>query len=205
MNQIVNRFPSRLRGLLGCAALAVAGIFSASGCAMFGFNDRVLCRVPSPTGLVVAVCQEVPEFDGPGYDIRLERPDGTVLRRLYRIGDGDGCSEIAWAPDGCTLAVLTGHVARVRFVDVAWALDHLSVETSYWSWRQVDFSTDRRLVSGRNLRFVGPLEIELRLCPSSPDEGRWAGEWPCTEAAVERRLRIPMPIVTGHQTAAAVQ
>ena len=76
----------------------------------------------SPDGNVVAVCQEIPEFDGPGYDLRLESPGETNIAQLYHIGDGDPCSELAWSPDGTVLAGLSAHVARIRFVDVASAL-----------------------------------------------------------------------------------
>jgi len=81
-----------------------------------------------------------PTFDGPDYEVRLERPNGAVVAELYEIGDGDPCDEVGWAPDGSVLAVLTGHVARVRFVDIAWALAHPEVATHNWSWRQVDLS-----------------------------------------------------------------
>lgn len=97
------------RPAIGTVAAVLAIIVSLAGCARFGFTDRVLLRVPSPDGQMVAVCQEVPEFDGPSFAVRLERPDGTVVRRLYETGDADACSEIAWARDGRTLAVLTAH------------------------------------------------------------------------------------------------
>jgi hypothetical protein len=143
---------------------------------------------------MVAVCQEVPAFDGPGYDIRLERPDGTLLRPLYKDGDGEPCTEMAWSPDGRTLAVLSAHVARVRFVDVAWALDHPSTRTAHWSWRQVDLSSEERWVRGHGLRFSGPLEVELRLCPMSTGART---DVSCDDAHI-RRFSIPLPIVTGH-------
>lgn len=143
---------------------------------------------------MVAVCQEVPVFDGPDYDVRLERPDGTVLRPLYHIGDGDPCSELAWSPDGRTLAVLSGHVARLRLMDVRWALEHPSVETAYWSWRQVDLSTERRLVSGRNIQFTGSRTIELQLCPGPPKQA----EQDCAPTASTHRVEVPSRIVTGH-------
>jgi hypothetical protein len=64
------------------ALVIVVAVFS-QGCAELGYRDRVLHRVPSPRdGTLIALCQEVPAFDGPGYDIRLERGDGTLVRRL---------------------------------------------------------------------------------------------------------------------------
>ncbi|MBE3087967.1 MAG: hypothetical protein IMZ71_02465 [Chloroflexi bacterium] len=153
----------------------------------------MLWRVASPNGQIVAVCQEVPAFDGPGYDVRLERPEGGLMRQLYRSGDGDPCTEVVWSPDGRTLAVLSGHVARVRFVDVGWALDHPEVQTAYWSWRQVDLSTERARLEGSELRFVGPTAIELQVCSarsggSSTSRGT---------DSLTRRLDIPLPI--GHR------
>lgn len=162
------------------------------------FTDRVLLRIPSPDGQMVAVCQEVPQFDGPGFAVRLERPDGTVLRRLYEIGDADGCSEIVWSSDGRTLAVLTGHVARLRFIDVAWALRNPTVDTAYWSWREVSFGREGQVVAGEGLRFTGQMEIELQLCSYSVEAVRRTGMRECMEPSVTRRLGVPQPIVTGH-------
>ena len=82
MHHTTQRPANRLCGPLACWALVVAGAISTGGCARYGYSDRVLHRVPSPTGQMVAVCQEIPELDGPGYDIRLERPGGGVVRGL---------------------------------------------------------------------------------------------------------------------------
>jgi hypothetical protein len=89
----------RMSGVLGRSALlaAILPIALATGCARFGFSDRLLHRIPSPDGQTVAVCQEIPEFDGPSFDVRLERRDGTRRRDLFHMGDGDGCSEMAWS------------------------------------------------------------------------------------------------------------
>jgi hypothetical protein len=179
------------RTIFGMVAL------SAAGCAAVGYTDRVLWRLPSPDGTLIAVCQEIPAFDGPGYDIRLEHPDGGLVRQLYHVGDGDPCSELAWSFDGRTLAILSSHVARIKVVDVAWALDHPSVRTSHWSWRQVDLSTSTRLFRGHSLRFSGESEIELRLCPVSRDERGRPIDTPCDASAIHR-FTIPLPIVTGH-------
>lgn len=178
--------------------ILVASALASSGCAGLGFTDEVLWRLPSPDGQVIAVCQEVPVFDGPDYSVRLERPDGRVLRPLYEIGDGDPCSEMAWSPDGRTLAVLSGHVARVRFVDVAWALSHPETRTAHWSWRQVDVGSAVEPLNGAALRFVGPLEVELQVCRPQRGPVQRNGRRTCGEGATLRRFAIPQPIVTGH-------
>ena len=169
-------------------------ILATAGCDAFGFSNRVLLRIPSPDGSLVAVCQEVPVLDGPDFDVRLERPDGSLVRRLAGFGDADGCTEMAWSPDGRRLAMLTGHVARIRLIDVAWALDHQHVETAHWSWRQVDLSTERKLTSGSALKFVTPDRLELQLCP-----GGWLrGGRECPVVTVTHRVDLPTRLVTGH-------
>ena len=178
-----------VRPLLVVTLLSMA----VAACTGLGYSDRVLWRVPSPDGRLVAVCREVPAFDGPGYDLRLEHTDGSLRRRLYQIGDGDPCTEVAWSPDGRTLAVLSGHVARVRFVDVAWALDHPDVATEAWSWRQVDVSTAKERMTAAGLGFVSSATIELQVGPPMETAGEHG---PRLEA---RRLEIPLPIVTGHR------
>ena len=185
----VNVTSRRIGAVVAACVMAVV----ASGCAPFGYSNRVLWRVTSPTGQHVAVCQEVPVFDGPNYGVRLEGPDSRLIRHLYGIGDGDPCSEVVWSPDGRTLAVLSGHVARVRFVDVAWALAHPEVQTSSWSWRQVDLSTERVHLLGRGLAFVGPTTVQLSVCGAPP---RGSAAAAC-ESEI-RRFEIPLPIVTGH-------
>ena len=186
-----NAEPRRKSGLrhLLVAALACAAV---AACAGLGYSDRVLWRVTSPDGRLVAVCQEVPALDGPGYDVRLEHTDGRLQRRLYRIGDGDPCSEVVWSPDGRTLAIVSGHVARVRFVDVAWALAHPDIATQAWSWRQVDVSAASDRSTATALRFVGLAEIEVQVGPATQRAGERGAR---LEA---RRLDIPLPIATGH-------
>jgi hypothetical protein len=171
---------------LASALLAIG----AMGCVELGFSNRVLWRVPSPDGKMVAACQEIPELDGPGYDIRLEGPDGTFVKQLYRIGDGDPCSEMAWSPDGRTLAVLSGHVARVRFVDVAWALQQTG-ETRYWSWPQIDLGSERLHRDAGALRFTGPREIELRVCGPQAYTPRDSGRRTCPANSETRRIAVP--------------
>jgi hypothetical protein len=180
-----------------CTAVGLAALLATTGtvgCSALGYRDRVLWRVPAPDGTLVAVCQEIPELDGPGYDVRLERQDGTLVRRLYTIGDGDPCSELAWSSDGRALAVLTGHVARLRFVDVDWALHNPAVTTAHWSWRQIDLSTERRRFEGSGLRFTGPRTVSLHLC-----DRRTPGSSPtCPDGSRTHSFDIPLPMVTGH-------
>lgn len=45
-------------------ASVMAGIVAGAGCARFGYSSRVLHRVSYPDGRFLAVCQEVPVFDG---------------------------------------------------------------------------------------------------------------------------------------------
>lgn len=193
-----HRVSVRSCGVLALLALLALAVATTGACARLGFSDRVLARVPSPDGQLVAVCQEVPAFDGPDFAVRLERPDGSIVRRLYEAADGDRCSEVAWAPDGRTLAVLIGHVARVRFIDVAWALDHPALDTHVWSWREVSFSSEQQTVLGRSLRFTAPLHIEIQLCPSTLANVRRTGRVECAAPPAVTRIEVPRPIVTGH-------
>jgi hypothetical protein len=114
------------------------------------------------------------------YVVQLERP-GAQPRRLYEIGDGDPCDEIAWSTDGATLAVLTSHVARLLFVDVDWALAHPTVQTGSWSWRVVDLGPG---LTASHVTFVGSFEVNVLLRRG--------------ETTFTKRVLIPRPIVTGH-------
>jgi hypothetical protein len=162
-----------------------------SGCAELGYTDRILWRVLSPDGKVVAVCQETPEFDGPGYDLRLESPEGSMIAHLYHIGDGDPCSGIAWSADSRALAVLSAHVARLQFVDVDSVLRQPAARTPYSSLRQVDLSTEADLRQGRGLRFVGPREVEVTVCPYSLAETSRTGTRTCTSREIVKRFAVP--------------
>ena len=179
-----------MKGYLSALAVVVT-----SGCAALGFSDDVLLRAGSPDGQLLAVCQEIPGFDGPGFEIRVERPDGTSPRRMMRLGDGDRCTEIAWSADGRTIAILVGHVARIRFVDVEWALRQKEADYVRWHWRQADVAGSR-LHWGHGLRFTAAREVELSVCPYSLDEVRASGAYRCTADPVTKRFDIPTPIVT---------
>jgi hypothetical protein len=169
--------------------LLLAGLTAGVGCAELGYSDRVLWRLPSPDGKLVAVCQEIPEFDGPSYSVRLERPDGTLVTPLYRNGDGDPCSEMAWSPDGRLVAVLSGHVARLHFIDVAWALEQKGDWRS-WRWPQLEIGTPQQR-NGGGLRFTGAREIELQVCAAAPYTPGDAGRRTCGTSGQIRRVAVP--------------
>jgi hypothetical protein len=177
--------------LLICAACALPA------CERFGYSNRVLLRVTSPDGRLVAVCQEIPELDGPSYDIRVERPDGTRIRQLLRGGDGDPCSELAWSPDGRLLAVLSTHVARVRVADVARILEQPPSPSSRWATRQFDLSSENDLRLGRRMQFVGPLEIEVTTCPYDLRETQRTHTMRCTSGERPVRFAVPVPLAAG--------
>src|SRR6187402_216648 len=154
-----------MRSAYFVVAVALSGLLIVSaGCARFGYTNRVLHRVPSPNGQVVAICQEVPVFDGPEFDVRLERADRSLIRQLFHMGDGGGCGEVVWSWDSRTLAVLTSHVATVTVVDVDWALSHPAVLERHWFTREFSFSSKSELNQATELTFVGTSEIEFRLC-----------------------------------------
>ncbi|HTH04125.1 MAG TPA: hypothetical protein VL882_27820, partial [Vicinamibacterales bacterium] len=188
-----------MRSAYFVVAGALSGLLIVSaGCARFGYTNRVLHRVPSPNGQVVAICQEVPVFDGPEFDVRLERADRSLIRQLFHMGDGGGCGEVVWSWDSRTLAVLTSHVATVTVVDVDWALSHPAVLERHWFTREFSFSSKSELNQATELTFVGTSEIEFRLCRYSIQETqRNHGRINCSEPARPQRLRIPSPLVSG--------
>lgn len=117
----------------------------------------------------MAVCQEVPILDSPDYEVRLEETSGTVVRPLYRIGDGDPCREIAWSGDARPLVVLTSHGAGIRFVDVAWALSHTDADISSHFWPQVDIRSEKwsetHMLWVHCVRFVSADAVDVDVCP----------------------------------------
>jgi hypothetical protein len=143
-----------------CSLYLVCAVLS--GCAEWGYTSRVRIRAASPDGQLIAVCQEVPVFDGPNFEVRLERANGTVVHRVLQSGDGDPCDEIAWSPDGRQLAMLSAHVARIMLVDVRRALE-LKQKGAAWDWsRQVTLAMNDG--SAANLRFEGSSSVEFDLC-----------------------------------------
>ena len=176
--------------------LAVMALGVTSACAELGYTDRVLHRAVSPDGRLAAVCQEVPVFDGPEFDLRLERPDGTIVRELLHMGDAGGCSEVAWSPDGRLLAVLTSHVAEINIVDVAWATSHPDERNAHRFRRYFSFSTEGTLRQGTGLTFVSNDELEFQVCTYSLSETQHGrGAIRCPESPRPQRLRVPDPFV----------
>lgn len=178
--------------------LAVTGALSAlvAGCERLGYTDRILHRVSSPDGRLVAVCQEVPVFDGPTFDVRLEHPDGRLVRELFQMGDGGGCNELRWSDDGRLLAVLTSHVAGIMVADVEWAVAHPQERNSHWFVRWFSFSTESTPKRAMGLTFIAPLELEFQLCQYSLDDtARNGRQRECSQPAQSQRLRVPHPLV----------
>jgi hypothetical protein len=187
---------SRL-GVVKVIAVAASPIAGGAGCGRFGYTNRVLHRLPSPDGQIVAVCQEVPVFDGPEFDVRLEGMDGRVVRPLFHMGDGGGCSEVSWSADGRILAVLTSHIAEVHVIDVEWALSHPDVQNSHWFRRDFSFASERTIRFATGLTFVSSAELEFQVCEYSMEETqRNRGQIRCSEPARRQRLHIPVPLVT---------
>jgi hypothetical protein len=190
---------SKARHIRGSRALMLAALIAVtatSGCRELGFTSRVLWRLAAPDGKSFAVCQEIPGFDGPGFDIRLEDAHGTVVRRLYQIGDGDPCTEMAWSPDGQALAVLSGHVARVRVVDVALVMRRPADDTTRHFWPQFDFSSSESHRLGKDLRFVGPREIEFTTCAYDLRETQQSRgkRYRCTSPEVRQRFTVRVTV-----------
>ena len=159
------------------------------------YDSEVLLRVSSPDGTLSAVCQEVPAFDGPNYVVRLEREDGTFVRKLFDAGAGEPCNEIVWSKDGRTLGVLSAHVARTKFVDIEWVVRNAS-DTRRTGWREVSFSSESETMLARGLRFTGPLEVELDVCPYRLADRQRDGFYTCTAPAESKRFAIPQPLLT---------
>ena len=179
-------------------ASVMAGIVAAAGCARLGYSSRVLHRVPSPDGQLLAVCQEVPVFDGPEFDVRLERPDGRLVRTLFHMGDGGGCSEMVWSHDGRSLAVLTRHVAGITVADVSWALANPTERNKHRYVRGFSFSAEGKHVQATSLRFVSALELEFQTCEYAMAETqRNRGTISCSRPPRPQRLQIPAPLITG--------
>ena len=183
---------------VGIAVVMTAA--SATGaCERLGFSNRVLLHLPSPDGQVVFVCQEIPEFDGPGHDWRLEKPNGTVLRQLLRGGDGNGrCREAIWSPDGTTLAIVW--LNHVHVADVGWTLSHPEIRKTHCFVREFSFHgqpAGERFRHVQHLRFVAPGELAFDVCDYSLESVRQSGVPVCDSAPTPTTLKIPSPLVPG--------
>jgi hypothetical protein len=160
------------------ATLVLAGILAA-GCARFGWSDRVLITAPAPSRALVFVCQEIPEFDGPGYQWRLESRDGAIVRRLFTGSDGNGkCDHAVWSDDGATLAIVVG--GTIHVADVAWAMAHPEEKNTHWFVRQ--FSYGGAASVAEDVRFQDSRHVTFTI------SGR------------QFQLAIPTPIVPGRRT-----
>jgi len=78
--------------LVVCVVVVLLGV-----AASLGQATRTMLRVPPPDGRLVPVCRAIPVFDGPDYEMRLERPEGTLVTPVHRIGDGGPCLDMLWA------------------------------------------------------------------------------------------------------------
>jgi hypothetical protein len=159
--------------------LVLASIISLTlGCSQFGFSSRTLMRTAAPDGRTIFVCQEVPELDGPGHEWRLERPDGTILRRLFLGSDGNGqCDVAVWSADGNALAVAERNTIHVA--DVAWALSHPNERKAHWFIRRFRFDARQPSAVVTGLRFSADHELKFEL------------------SGVETSLILPVPLVSG--------
>jgi len=168
-----------------CVSLA------AMSCARFGYTDRVLHRVPSPDGAMVAVCRERPEFDGPGYRVWLERRAGTLLRPLYESGDADPCDEVAWSPSSRWLAVTTTGVGRIRVIDVRAGIDEPG--DSWAPSRTIELSTGVVLRRVTDVAFIDDERIAFDQCPYDLAVQKRTGIVGCTGERT-RRQRWIVPV-----------
>ena len=185
-----------LLAALVLVALALAALAFRMG-SKRGYDTEMLLRVSSPDGRLSAVCQAVPSIGGPTYVVRLEREDSSHIRKLFNAGDGEPCTEIVWSQDGRTLGVLSAHVARTRFVDIDWVMKNAS-DTRQLGWRQVSFGSESETMLARGLRFTGPLEVELDVCPYNLADRQRDGYFTCTTPAVAKKFEIPRPLLTAH-------
>ena len=168
-------------------SLMIAAILVVSSCGELGYTDRVLWRVASPDGKRVAVCQEVPAFDGPDYEVRLEDTGGRVLRRLYKSYEAERCDEIRWSGDGRRLGVVTRHSGKVWVVDVEWAIAHPDVRDEHTFVRIQKVHQRANCETGMepSLRHIGGGQHRcLSLLPGKKkEEYRRTGKFRCAEPA----------------------
>lgn len=166
--------------VVGVSVTSLCGLLTA--CAELGFTNRVLHSVASPDGRFVAICQEVPALDGPDFDVRLHRPDGTLARRLHHGGDAYRCDELVWSPDSRRLAVLSRANSHMVLIDVDAALRKPAEEGL---WNRIVTLTDRGEMPS-DLRFVSPTRIAYLSCRFS----LLSAPVRCTTDARDRRLEL---------------
>ena len=165
-------------------------LLAASACARLGFSNRVLHDVPSPDGQYRAVCQEVLVFDGPEYQTRLHRADGTFVANLAYGNDAFPCAEVVWSPDGSRLAVLSTHVALATIVDAAGASGGAPSERT--PNREVSLTWPQGMA--RNLRFASNAVLEFDACDGANVANRPRS---CTVAYERRRLDVSVTPARG--------
>jgi hypothetical protein len=192
----------RLPQLVWSSAVLVL-LVAGAGCGQLGYSSRVLHRLPSPDGRLVAVCQEIPEFDAPGYDLRVDDRGGRRQARLFRGFDADQCDEIVWAADGSALAVLTRYRALLRIIDVRSSLARPAVLTDTRPLApafprspfvtESDFSADGTLRRGRGLRFVSSTHFEVTVCAYDWEHYRQTRQFRCTEAERTESIAASQP------------
>ena len=191
--------PSTVLGLTFCAVLVVAA--GTAGCGALGYSSRVLHRLTSPDGQLVAVCQEIPEFDGPGYDVRVEDRSGRIKVQLFRGFDADQCDEMVWSADGGALAILTRYRALVRLIDVSASIASPPVLVGTRAYEpafprspfvsESDFSADETLRAAWGLRFVPAGHFELSVCAYDWERYRQTRQFDCTEPVRTERVAMP--------------
>jgi hypothetical protein len=177
-------------------ALACLPLVAASGCGQLGYTARILWEVPSPDGQLLAVCQEVPFFDGPGHELRLEDGAGRVIRSFFGYSDADPCDELVWSANGGRLAMVTRHDGTVRILDVARALAHDSKPGTVATgdlWHVSSFSDAETLRRAWNARFVSAVELQVEVCAYSLDAYRQTQEFRCALPAETRTIGVEMP------------
>lgn len=94
-------------------------------------------------------------------------------------------------PDGRTLAVLSSHMPRVRFVDVGWAVTHPSDAPPT---RRVSLAAEGQFMLGRDVVFRSADRVELEVCRYQIVEGQQTGALACVDAPALRAVSVPESI-----------
>ena len=166
-------------GLMTAGGIALATVVIVYGRALaaeLGFRSRVLHDVRSPDGQYRAICQEVPALDGPEYQTRLHRADGTFVRNIAYGGDAQPCDEVVWSPDGKLLTILG------RGNSALWIVDLDDPRRN-----RLQTLTDLGDIAS-NVRFVGPRRIAYLSC--SRHLARRMRSRTCESGGQDRRLGL---------------